>query len=360
MPPAKPQYSAKNTKSHSNPSFFQQSTPLYIGLLLLVLGLVVGFGLRAAFFEAPLPTNPDTNTTPTLQPLEVQVFLPANCTNCVEKTVLERILDKRGVLYERKLQNTTDATVQAQLKSWNITTLPVTAVNTLELQRRDPPLFNSIGPYGQNNNGTFFIEEKNIYPDTLLPGSQIILQHLQNPVPSSCSMNTKPVVWEFGDPLCKDCFASHGQVDQLLLTFGNQIQYEYKSFLQSGQDQDDENAANAIECARDQNQLQAYKNEMGQKWYEQGAPIWSTVTQLQIAKDLNMTDLNRFQSCINNGTHRSVVDRNNGIDATLARAFGITRQPAFALDCQYTVMNTQSISQILCDVHPQLVGCKTN
>jgi predicted DsbA family dithiol-disulfide isomerase len=352
---------ARNTPQPKNDAaegtFWSQSMPLYIGVLLLILGLIAGFGLRAAFFEAPVIIDPDQNTPSELPALQIQVYLPSDCNGCVQKTIPELILEKRGIAYERTVADTRDPAVIARLKQLGAASLPITVMDTIELQRRDQQLFDTISAYGDNRNGQLVLEDRRVYRQTLLAGSPLILQYLDNPS-AACTVTAKAQVLDFDDPLCRDCFASHGQVDRLLENFGPDIDYQYRTYLRAGQGDDGESAANAILCAADQNNFLAYKDRLGQQWYERGLPVWENAQQYTIAQDTNTKDLNAFRACIDTNRHYAQVDRNTSVDAALAARFAITRQPAFVIDCQYVVFNPQSISAVLCGIHPELAGCK--
>ncbi|MBS3061530.1 MAG: thioredoxin domain-containing protein [Candidatus Diapherotrites archaeon] len=341
----------------TEPGFWVQSMPIYIGVMLLIVGLLAGFGLRAAFFEAPVITNPDQNNdTNQTNSIEVKVFTDQTCAICNETTSFELLLQKRGVAYTRTSIDISNPQNRATFDSLDANTVPTVSVNAADLKKKDAALEATLSRQFKTKNGQLIMEEIELYAVTK-PDYPIPVKFVQNPSPAACVTAQTPLVWEFGDFLCPECYDTLPQVVQLESDFNNQIQYDFKHMIYFGQDTDSERVANSAECARDQNKFTQYKKTIFEQFFGLNFPSWDPARQLVAATQAQIPDQNQFKTCIDSNQHFDKVNRTNGTDITIARQFKVAMVPAFLIDCQYLVLRPANIANTLCGLHPALAAC---
>ncbi len=333
-----------------------QAMPVYIGLLLLILGLIVGFGIRTVFFEAPIVVNPDSNAL--LKPLRVTVYSSPECPACSEATSLELLLQKRGVVFERVNADISQAPYSAEFEALDANTVPVSTIDSIELKKRDPALFASLGNLFKEKNGLLVFEEIELYKVTL-PDFPVPVLFTKLPAGGSCQWNEgdKPLIWEFGDFLCKDCYDSIGPMSQLLADFNNQIEYDFRHFVSFGQDNDSELIANSAECARAQGWFEPYKKTVFEEFFGLRYPTWDGNFQVQAAEKARVPDVNAFKTCIEEKRYQSKVAPRTGTDYSIGSAYRVKQLPAYLIDCRVLVVKPNALEETLCGLHPELSAC---
>ncbi len=342
-----------NAPNRTENNLLTQAMPLYIGILLLILGAIIGFGVRAAFFEAPVITPDQNNQNPT--PLNVTVFTAPNCPSCNQTTSFELLLQKRGIAFTRITKDTADPQVKTEFDSLDANSLPVVSVDLVELQARDSALLTSLTNYGQNKNGQFILEELNLLPATQ-PINPVTIQLVSIPQTNACTSD-KPTIIEYSDFLCEDCYNVLGQSVQLQKDFNTEIEYRFVPLTVLGQDNDSELVANSYLCAVDQNTGEQYKKSIFEQFFGLNFPSWDTERQMIAATQAKVPDLNQFATCLDQNKFSSQLNPRTGTNTQQADQFKINRLPTYVIDCQYLVIAPQDITKTLCELHPELTAC---
>ena len=167
-------------------------------------------------------------------------------------------------------------------------------------------------------------------------GNLFFLNELLNPTYSSASAlgssNAKVTMIEFGDYQCQYCKRFHSETkDSIIKNFVNtgQVRFLFKDFTINDKPEDKAStlAADASYCAADQGKYwqyydEVYKNSKGEniKWI-------NTDMLKQFAKNVNVSDIQKFSDCLQSHKHEDIVNKNNN----LANSIGLQATPTFLL-----------------------------
>lgn len=126
------------------------------------------------------------------------------------------------------------------------------------------------------------------------------------------------MVMEFSDYQCPFCKRAQDTVKQLMKQYGNRVAFGYRHFpLAFHQEADD--AAFAVECARDQGGFEA----MHELLFDQSD--LSRPRLKELARQIKLNDPNQFDSCLDKEQYASRVAK----DMAAGQAVGITGTPGF-------------------------------
>ncbi len=140
--------------------------------------------------------------------------------------------------------------------------------------------------------------------------------------------NASVVIVEFCDFQYTACAKAHLTIKKVLEAYNGKIKFVYRDFPLSDVHAFAQEAAEASECAGEQDKYWEYHDQLleSQEWKEKGTP------QLKkYAEELNL-DIERFNSCLESRKYKDEVlkDLNDGID------LGITVVPAFFIETPST------------------------
>jgi protein-disulfide isomerase len=129
------------------------------------------------------------------------------------------------------------------------------------------------------------------------------------------------MVMEFSDYQCPFCKRAQSTVKELIGQYGERVAFGYRHFpLAFHKEADD--AAIAVECARDQGGFEA----MHEVLFNQPDNLFRPELKA-IAQRLNIKDLERFNSCLDNDTYAGRVAN----DMAAGQSAGITGTPGFII-----------------------------
>ncbi|MGH9986856.1 MAG: DsbA family protein [Nitrososphaeraceae archaeon] len=189
--------------------------------------------------------------------------------------------------------------------------------------------------------GHFFNSIKWITPATkdLAVIQRIVAPISENvPVLTSDGGSSNMTMVEFGDYQCQDCARFHNETkDQIINNFVDtgQLRFIFKDFVINDLPSDRAStlAAEASYCAADQGQYWQYHDELYDNSRGENTG-WVTEDSLkQFATRLGIQNLTEFSECLDNHTHRDLVEANT----QLANGIGLTSTPSFVIISNETV-----------------------
>lgn len=128
------------------------------------------------------------------------------------------------------------------------------------------------------------------------------------------------MVMEFSDYQCPFCKRAQGTIKDLVEQYGDRVAFGYRHFpLAFHQEADD--AAFAVECARDQGGFEA----MHEILFNQSDLSRSNLKE--IAKQINLKDLEQFNSCLDKDQYADRIAN----DMAAGQAVGISGTPGFII-----------------------------
>lgn len=129
------------------------------------------------------------------------------------------------------------------------------------------------------------------------------------------------MVLEFSDFQCPFCKRAQSTIKALIEQYGDRVAFGYRHFPLAFHKEADE-AANAVECARDQGGFEAMHDAL----FSQPDQLFPDQLKA-VAKQIGLKDLERFNSCLDNNTYSSRVSR----DIEVGKSAGITGTPGFII-----------------------------
>ncbi|MEM7819740.1 MAG: DsbA family protein [Candidatus Aenigmatarchaeota archaeon] len=135
------------------------------------------------------------------------------------------------------------------------------------------------------------------------------------------SENASIIIVEYSDFQCSACRSAYPVVKQVIDTYGNKIKFVYKHFPLTQIHPYAQKAAEASECAADQEKFWEYYTKLFE-----GTSL-STKTLKNYAKELNL-DTDKFDLCLDSGAMYSRVKEN--FDE--GRVLGVEGTPTFFIN----------------------------
>ncbi len=126
---------------------------------------------------------------------------------------------------------------------------------------------------------------------------------------------------EFTDYQCPFCQQHHRMLPALLDQYGDQVQYVVRNFPISSIHPHAMKAAEAAECALDQDLFWPYRDKLF------AAETLDQDNLIEIANELDM-DKEKFETCLTSGVKTDVVNR----DLTDGVRYGVTGTPSFFIN----------------------------
>ncbi|MDO8625719.1 MAG: thioredoxin domain-containing protein [Candidatus Diapherotrites archaeon] len=135
----------------------------------------------------------------------------------------------------------------------------------------------------------------------------------------------KVTVVEFSDFQCPACGAAFAPVKSLIESYGDRVQFVYRHFPLTTTHPFAVSAAEASECASDQNKFWEMHDALFTRQSE-----WTPLGKdgiRNVASDIGL-DGTAYDACVQGRTHRSIVQR--GLDDGVR--FGVNATPTFFVD----------------------------
>jgi protein-disulfide isomerase len=158
---------------------------------------------------------------------------------------------------------------------------------------------------------------------------------LLNPVASFVPIlgNTSNITMvEFGDYQCTYCAQFHKETrEQIIKNFVNsgKINFIFKDYIvnDNATDKSSTKAAEASYCAAEQDKYWEYHTELYDNWKGERTGWITNNSLLQFAKNIKISDIEKFSNCIESNKYLSIVQNND----KLAHSIGLTGTPSFIL-----------------------------
>jgi protein-disulfide isomerase len=137
---------------------------------------------------------------------------------------------------------------------------------------------------------------------------------------------------EFGDYQCTFCAKFHNETrEQIIKSFvdSGKINFIFKDYIvnDNATDKSSTKAAEASYCAAEQNKYWEYHTELYDNWKGERTGWITNDSLMQFAKNINISDIEKFSNCIESNKYLSIVQNN----VNLAHSMGLTGTPAFIL-----------------------------
>jgi hypothetical protein len=330
--------------------------PLYFGILLLIVGLVIGFGIHALVFPPQVIIQREPANTNSVS----WVFLSSSeCKMCASQSSLELLLASRQVV--SNVENLDEASPQgAQLvQQYGIGSFPTAIVSADLLQQTDPSLLTLLKSKFPSalQNGVLVLPEKDLMQET-----KVYSAYMLRSLPEGVSLSVptgKTVLWEFGDDLERATFDALPTVSAIVNDFNQQLEFDFKHM---GLYPNSEATAVIDECSKKIGLFPAYHKFSIERYNTRNRPIWDWIEGRNLALELGIMatspDVNIFKECVQSQETLPIVQTSTGLDANLSKAYGIQRVPTFVLNGRFVIIGYQELQKDLCLQFPELTACK--
>lgn len=337
------------TKSKQLP-FWGAAMPLYVGILLLVLGIVAGFAMHTFFF----PAKPLEKPVPAVSLSYFFVTHP-DCKLCPAESSFELLLKQRKIPYEQTIVDATSVKGAAMMQKFDISSFPTVVVDAINLENADPPLYATLQTKYTIRQGSFVLPEKDFMQQTKIYSAYMLAKI---PPGVLCpATDAKAQVWEFGDLLEPASFDTLKFSSQVWTDLNGSVEYDFK-YLSLYPPHSEQAAAMDV-CTKPQGIFFKYHSLAMARKNNQGREIWNWIEGRNIAQEVGLTDVNSFQACVDSNETKQRVLPETGIDANLSRAFEIKQIPSFVLDCRFVIVNPSKLKEDICLQRPDLSACET-
>lgn len=331
-------------------SFWNYSMPLYVGVLLLVLGIVAGFVFHAVFFPPKIILQ-----KPEPQPVSFSfsfVFNP-DCKLCSQQSSFELLLKQRKLLFDVKTVDAKTAEGQELIGKFGIDSFPTVVVNANDLSNADAALFATLQTKFPVKNSFLVLPEKDFMRETKIFSSYMLKEI---PKGVSCTIPSgKALLWEYGDDLEKATSDSLPIVSKLWSDFNAGLEFDFKHLSLTPLA---EKVAVIDACGKKAGIFPAYHRLLIEKFQTKQLQVWDWFTSRNLALEAGIQDINSFLSCIDTNQTLPMVAAKTGADAQSADAYGLRQIPSFVLDCQFVILNPEKLKENICLQHPELNSCE--
>lgn len=327
--------------------------PTYIGVLLLLVGLVFGFGLHAVFFP---PKTIIKEPGPKTDSLSWQLIVHPDCKLCPSQSSFELLLAQRKIVSNIETVDATFSNGKELVQKYGIQSFPTAIVSVDSFQQTDSGLFTVLKSKLPSavKQGFLVMPEKDLMRETKVYSSFMLAQV---PVGVSCSVPfEKTVLWEFGDNLERATFDALPKVSQAWSDFNAELEYDFKHLALYPNSED---AAIIDECSKKAGLFPAFHKLSIEQRNTRGRETWNWVDARSLAYQLGLTDVNAFEQCVQSKETLPIVQSKTGEHAKLAQAYDVQRVPSFVLDCRFVVVDSKELKKTICLQRPELTACES-
>lgn len=350
---------------------FKTPIPLYLGLLLLALGIVAGITVGKVAISCPSADSnancPDANAPKPV--LLTKIVYDGNCDFCSKEISFLSLLEANDIKHSDVMVDAHSPEGQALVKALQFNFLPalIIDVNSFKSSMQiktnqgqsislkeliDEVLDGMLGRKVLIRSGNYFILPE--MPEFASKSNNISFVE----TPESCKLDANMArLDEFADYLCPYCASAVSEIDKLQGKFGNQLEYHFRNLVVH-----DEALiiANAAECARKQGEgaFDKFMRCAFTRKFTENIDTTDSNVLKECAVSSEVNDMNAFETCMNEGGALDIVDLESGSDNLAARAYMLSGTPSFVVDCRY-VVGMQQVEGAICALHPDLDGCTT-
>jgi protein-disulfide isomerase len=168
--------------------------------------------------------------------------------------------------------------------------------------------------------------------ETVAPATQknIDMKSLIDDDPWAGNKNAKVIVVEFSDFQCPFCQKAAPTVKQIIESYGDNILFVYRDFPIHSIHPQAQKAAEASQCAFEQDRFWDYHDKLFEKqseWGISGVPKFK-----DYATELGL-DTTKFNDCLDSGKYANEV----GADLSVGQQLGVTGTPTFFVNGEKVV-----------------------
>jgi protein-disulfide isomerase len=168
--------------------------------------------------------------------------------------------------------------------------------------------------------------------ETVAPATQknIDMKSLIDDDPWAGNKNAKVIVVEFSDFQCPFCQKAAPTVKQIIESYGDNILFVYRDFPIHSIHPQAQKAAEASQCAFEQDRFWDYHDKLFEKqseWATSGVPKFK-----DYAAELGL-DTTKFNDCLDSGKYANEV----GADLSVGQQLGVTGTPTFFVNGEKVV-----------------------
>jgi len=344
---------ASEAKKPAKKGFWVSPLPTYIGVLLLLIGLVAGFGIYAVFFPAKtiVQKQPAENLS-----LSWQWVVHPDCKVCASQSSFELLLAQRKIVSNIETVDATSSKGKELIQKYGIQSFPTAIVSADSFQQTDAGLLTVLKSKLPSalKQGFLVMPEKDLMAETKVYSSYMLAE---TPPTVACTIPPgKTVLWEFGDNLERATFDALPKVSSLWADFNAELEYDFKHLELYPNSED---AAIIDECSKKVGLFPAYHKLSIERRNTRGRETWNWIEGRNIALEIGLTDENAFKQCVQSKETLPVVQTKTGEHAKLAEAFNVQQVPTFVLDCRFVIIDSKELKKSICLQRPELKACRS-
>ncbi|MCR4336098.1 MAG: hypothetical protein NUV57_06230 [archaeon] len=345
--------------------------PVYLMAMLVLLGLLIGFGANILFFpqsENPNTITPDLNVNDTeYRTVPITMVYANDCIACRKTNTIEELFIIRQIPYKITEVEINSEEGKALQQQFNLKTLPTALIDAEKIKFYPSTKTNFDGVFKIQNN-RYIAPELNLNENTYYPS-----YYIEKPV-EFCN-SEKPTIVQFDDYYSNESINAKNTFYDFMNDFNQIVDFKF-SFAQLVSR--DENAIIGnlfLTCAGEQNKYAELEQKitgiycnnpfkgdeeiitipeiMGCRTLSEhyGTPL--SQFELDVALGRTSIDANSFITCI----EKKDVLLNNAENT--AKDLGLTKIPPggiFLIDCEETTSLT-NLKKDFCNKHPEIEAC---
>lgn len=341
--------------------------PIYIGVLLLILGIAAGF---AAWKTAPFCPSADCPSAGTgEQPVKIQLVYSAKCAICDRNNSIAFFFDSLGIPYEISAVDSETSSGKALVEKYSISQVPSALLPLKELANY-PDLKNRLARQFDVAEGVLVI------PEVLFDDKPHNSMFLELPDKTCAKPSSGVKIELFCDFLAKSCIKMPAAETTLREKFMEEMDFTYRSYVV--RNEPSELISIAMECAGRQDKKRQFYYSIYSTGFDFPYPFYNALEcnnegtcyfldynyALNVLVDYaiksDVPDLNAFSTCLKGSETKNIAGIKEGSDNIAAQSYALKGVPAFIADCQYVIhdVNSSSIADSICSLHPELDACK--
>ena len=347
---------------------FKSTIPLYLGILLLVLGIVAGITVGKVLISCPgadanAAIGPDTNAPKPV--LLTKIVYDGQCDFCSKEISFLSIIEANGINHSKDMVDAYSEEGKALVKALKFNFLPALIIDANSFKPSMQITTNQGQSIGLKELIDEMLDEMLGRKAVVRRDNYFILPEMPEfatkslttsfvETPESCKLDSNMArLDEFADYLCPYCANAVAEMDRLQEKFGAQLEYHFRNFVVH---EEALKIANAAECARNQNSFEKFMRCAFEEKFTNNKDTTDANVLKECAVSSEVNDMNAFETCMNEWGAWDIVELEAGTDVLAAKAYLLTGTPGFVVDCRY-VMGMPQLESAICKLHPDLNGC---
>jgi len=347
--------------------------PIYLMIMLVLLGLLIGLGINMLFF--PQPEIPDSGINPDINNINdteyrsvpITMVYTDDCVSCRTTNTIEELFIVRQIPYTINKVEFSSAEGQELQQQFDFKTLPTALIDAEKIKFYPSTKTNFDGVFRLQNN-KYIAPELNLNENAFFPSF-----YLEKP--TEFCRSEKPSIVHFDDYYSNESINAKNTLYDFMKDFNQSVDFKF-SFTQLGSK--DENAIIGnlfLTCAGEQGSYVELEHMItgiycnnpfkgdetiitdvetaGCRTISEHYGTALTQFELDVALGRTSVDINSFLSCIENKD----VLLNNA--EKIAAELGLTKIPPggiFLLDCEETT-SLSNLKKDFCNKHPEIEAC---